>query len=288
MTGGGKRHKNCLKSIYYLSNIFKNLKYFTKELAQILKSCNEEELSRGVVLIEFAVCMPVLIILLFYVNDLMQLKRLHSQTEFVAQQFANIIQNISQKREGAKRKITCNDIRYAASLAYLSMFPGTSRFVSQKNVSELGYCPHGYVVCVKGNSDSTASVLWNRRFHFTHNALNPSSVILDQSSFHRSNIKILTNAVPSEIYPTLKINPGEIKIIIECNVHYSQSSNYSFTDGRKTSKVSPSEAFGLRLYKLSPPVTRGREEGWPNDGIYFHAAVIFTPKPGLFDETPPQ
>ena len=66
------------------------------------------------------------------------------------------------------------------------------------------------------------------------------------------------DASPSEIYPTLKINPNEIKIIFESNVHYSQ---------------------------LSPPETRG---GTGNDGIYFHSAVIFTPKPGLFDETPPQ
>ena len=54
--GRGKRLKNYLKSACYPSNIFKKLKYFTKELAQFLKPRNEEELSRGAILIEFAVC----------------------------------------------------------------------------------------------------------------------------------------------------------------------------------------------------------------------------------------
>ncbi len=99
----------------------------------------------------------------------------------------------------------------------------------------------------------------------------------------------MTNTVPSKIYPTLKINPNETKIIIEYNVHYSQSSGCGFTDGRRTLKVSPSEAFGLRLYKLSPPAIRGSQTGQgPNDEIYFHSVVIFTPKPDLFTKTAPQ
>ena len=223
--------------------------------------------------------MPVLIILLYYINDLSKLKRYHDQTEFVAQQMANILQNIAEKRiaEG-QTNLSYSDIRYAASLAFSSMFPGTTRFVISHNKSELGYCPHGFIACVQGNKDSSASVLWEKRFHFTSNVKTPSSVAIDGNSFHRSNIKYLQNASPSEIYPTLKFDkPGDIKIIFESNIHYSQSS-YSFGDGRLTKNVSPSEAFGLRLYKLSPPSTRGRKEGQTqNDGIYFHSAVIFTP-----------
>ena len=290
--GGGKDLKNRCKTYSYFFKIFNFVKIGKIVSDTQSKPSGRNTLTppagascRGSILIEFAVCMPNLIILLFYINDLVRLKRLYSQTEFVAQQMANILQNISQKREGTNRKITLPDIRYAASLAYLSMFPGTSRFVISRNKSELGYCPHGYIFCVKGNSNSTASVLWGKRFHFTDKATTPSAVVIDTSSFHRCNIKNLQNASPSEIYPTLKINPGEIKIIFESNVHYSQSGSYYFGDGRNTKNVSPSEAFGLRLYKLSPPVTRG---GTGNDGIYFHSAVIFTPKPGLFDETPPE
>lgn len=240
----------------------------------------------GAILIEFAVCMPILIILLFYINDLMRLKRIYSQTEFVAQQMANILQNISQKRESSNRKITKSDIGYAASLAYLSMFPGTTRFMlsgQSSHVSDLGYNPLGYIFYVKGNSDSTASVVWSRRFHLADGVFNPSGVSIDTNRLDRSNVKALTNASPSDIYPTLKINPNEIKIIIECAIHYSRSSGYHFTDGRTTSNVTASQAFGLRFFNLSPTATRAGS----NDAIFFNSVAIFTPNPGLFNTTAP-
>lgn len=240
----------------------------------------------GAILIEFAVCMPILIILLFYINDLVRLKRLHSQTEFVAQQMANILQNISQKREGTNKKITLSDIRYATSLAYLSIFPGKTEFLSKSMTSDLGYNPFGFIFCVQGNFDSTASVLWTKKFHMAYQTeLTPNTVSVDTDNLFRTNVKILSNASPSEIYPTLKINPGEIKIIIECALFYYQAKGYYFTDGRSKSNVSPSQVFGLKIFKLTAPVAR---DGYANKNVFFHSAVIFTPKPGLFDATPPQ
>ena len=297
MTGGGKDLKNQTKSTNYLYKISSFVKFYIKKILaektsipsdrRIKKILDATSRCRGAILIEFAVCMPILIILLFYINDVVRLKRLHSQTEFVAQQMVNIIQNISQKREGADRKINCDDIRYAASLAYLSMFPGTSRFTITANrthTSDFGYNGLGYIFCVKGNPDSTASVLWARRFHLADGSSDPSHASVD-TSVKRTNVKNLIDASPSEIYPTLKIKPDEIKIIIECAVHYSRSQYYFFTDGRKTADVTHSEAFGLRLLELSAPKTR---DGEINGSVCFHSAVIFTPKPGLFDETPPE
>lgn len=241
--------------------------------------------SKGVILIEFAVCMPILIILLFYIHDLVRLKRLHSQTEFIAQQIANILQNISQKREGTDRKITCNDIRYAASLAYLSIFPGTTEFLSKPATSDLGYRPFGFIFCVRGNTNSTASVLRAKKFHMAyHKELTPNTVSVEADLLIRTNVKLLSNVNPSEIYPSLKINPSETKIIIECASFYYQAKGYYFTDGRAQSDVSPAQAFGLKLFKLNPPITR---DGCVNNNVFFHSTVIFTPKSGLFDETPP-
>ncbi len=240
--------------------------------------------NRGSILIEFAVCMPVLIILLFYINDLVRIKRYYSQTEFVAQQMANILQNISQKRMGAARKITCNDIRHAVSLAYLSIFPGKTEFLTGNNTSDLGYRPHGFIYCVKGITDSTASVLWGRRFQMaTGDAISPSTVVFGSWN-HRTNIKELANVSPSEIYPTLKIGKDQIKIIIECTLWTGRGSNHFFTDGTSFSKISHSQAFGLRLFKISPPKTR---DEYDNTELFFHSVVIFEPKDGLFDGTPP-
>ncbi len=233
--------------------------------------------------------MPILIILLFYINDLVRLKRLHSQTEFVAQQMANILQNLAKKGASEGRTLSCSDIRYATSLAYLSIFPGTTKFVSKKNapVSDLGYRPFGFIFCVKGDSDSTASVLWTRRFHMARDTeISPAKISIDSDAEYnkRTNIKILSQASPSEIYPTLKIEKDQIKIIIECTIFYRQGEGYSFTDGRQTANVSPSEAFGLRLFKLSPMKTR---DGQENKELYFHSAVIFTPTSKEFFQTAP-
>ena len=292
--GGGNNLKKHEKSSSYLCKISKFVKFYIKKIilktkrilsdrcteryrlhglrAKLSDRCTQNTASklslascRGAILIEFAVCMPILIILLFYIHDLMRIKRYYSQTEFVAQQMANILQNISQKREGADRKINYNDIRYASSLAYLSMFPGTTRFANRKEKN-----PLGYVFCVRGNTDSTATVLWTRRFHMS-GVSDPSNVVIDQDGLERSNVKRLSNALPTEIYPALKINPGETKIILECAVHYYN------TD------VPCSRAFGLRLLKLSPPALRAGS----NDAIFFPSVVIFTPKPGLFDATAP-
>ena len=60
--------------------------------------------------------MPILIVLLFYINDLVRIKRYYSQTEFIGQQMANILQNIAKNRA-----IRGDDIKYACSLAWLDI-----------------------------------------------------------------------------------------------------------------------------------------------------------------------
>ncbi len=114
--GGGDKNQN--KSTDYFQKISKNLKYFACRLSNFLTSRSEEKLSKGAVLIEFAVCMPILIILLFYINDLVKIKRYYSQTEFVGQQMANILQNISRNR--SSKAITLDDLKRACTLAWLS------------------------------------------------------------------------------------------------------------------------------------------------------------------------
>ena len=108
MTGGGSNPKNPLKSKGYFYRILEIANFVSQKL-EIFRSAN-----RGSILIEFAVCMPVLIILLFYINDLSKLKRYYDQTEFVARQMVNILQNISQGRDN--KTITQKDLRYAFCL----------------------------------------------------------------------------------------------------------------------------------------------------------------------------
>jgi len=288
LTGGGKRPKNHLKSIYYLSNIFKELKYFTSYIATFLTPQREEKLlnSKGIVLIEFAICMPILIILLFYINDLMRIKRYYSQTEFVAQQFANIIQNISQKREGVNRKITLLDIRYAASLAFLSIYPGTTMFADGKRGNqshELSHRPEFRIYYIKGLSEGKASVRWGWNGYCT-TSTSPKTWQGGRltSDVIRSSVRWRANTDASNIYPTLKINDEKDKIILECFVYnndITMSLNAHSASDDQNSRAK--KAFNFQL--LNPKAVYADA----NVGHYFNSVVIFTPKPGLFDETPP-
>lgn len=84
----------------------------------------------------------------------------------------------------------------------------------------------------------------------------------------------------SSILPSLKINSEEEKIIVECSILFKPS--YADYYGHKPGTAK--KAFGYFLLTPKPrmkPVAG--EQEW-----YYHSAVIFTPKPGLFDDERPQ
>ena len=238
----------------------------------------------GAILIEFAICMPVLIILLFYIHDLVKIKRYYSQTEFVAQQMANIFQNISQKREGAKRKINKNDIRHAASLAHLTIYPGKTMYADGKRGGfshELSHMPFFFIYYVEGLSGGRASVIWSY-VSYCYNAVNPAGWLVDLDNSNYGVVRKKTDVSPTDIYPTLKINEGEVKIIIECPLFCRERTMsldaYVASDSQDTRAK---KAFNCRL--VTPKATYKTSQY----GFYFNSVVIFTPKPGLFDRTPP-
>ncbi len=197
-----------------------------------------------------------------------------NQMNSVATNMVNLIQNVSQNR--TNKRITLEDLKYCLISPYLKIFPNTSIYSTGSHNYILGYAPLVLIVCVKGNNDATASVKWSRRIHTADNSSSPAQISIDTRN-DRSLIKTATNVVPSKIYPTLTIEPGETKIIIECSLHYSQWYQYYFTDGRPTSSVSPREAFGFYLLSNLPHTQE----------LYFQSVVIFTPKSGLFDDNVP-
>ena len=235
--------------------------------------------------------MPILIILLFYINDLIRIKRYYSQTEFVAQQFVNIIQNISQKRgasDSTKLKISIPDIKYAASLAFLSMYPGKTMYIIGTSGArhELSHAPRLNIFYVKGLPGGKASCKWLLRFlgDYASTPITLSSKSNTAGENARSVNVPADATTPSDIYPTLKIGENEEKIIVEVNLvnasHIMNANNYVETDKQATLAK---KAFNCRLVTPKPLETEAAAtEGW-----YFSSVVIFTPKPGLFSETPP-
>ena len=295
--GGGKQKASASDSSrnYISITVCREIKkqngptanYFRKLAEKLSLHSN----NTGSILIEFAVCMPVLIILLFYINDLSKLKRYYDQTEFVAQQFVNIIQNISQKR--TNKKITLIDIKYAATLAYLSIYPGTTMYRIGESGSKhkLSHAPRLNIHYIKALSEGKASCTWCIRF-LGEGASNPlgwspsikASISSTLTSPALSSICLSPEATPSSIYPTLKMEEKD-KIIVEVNLfnaaHVMNPNDYVEGDKQETLAK---KAFKCLLATPRPLVRNiNSTQGW-----YFDSVVIFTPHGGLFDpDNPP-
>ena len=209
-------------------------------------------------------------------HDLFTIQRWYSQTEFVAYQMVQMIQSISQNR--SDKKITLADLRYIVSAAYLTIYPGTTMYWKNQG-HEFGHFPHPFVYYVKGLSNGNASCIWRVQLHPSHSG-SVSPRTMDGgcvSEPHSASIvQYKTDVSPTQIYPALKIKPGEIKIIVEALIFYGCDGNYwRFADGRRG--VPSREAFGLFL--ITPKRTGSG---------YFNSVVIFSPNPGLFDEGGPK
>ncbi|MDR2157893.1 MAG: hypothetical protein LBO02_01075, partial [Holosporaceae bacterium] len=229
----------------------------------------------GVILVEFAFAMPVLIALLYYMHDLPRLKQINSRMSFCAYCMASMLQEVSQNREN--KKITVADLKNVATSAFLTIYPGKTTYPTSLQKFIYGHFLDCFVHCVKG-VNGNASVLWNKRMcSYNYTGAGPSDIYCGSftGSHWSSMVKCQQNVAPSSICKDLTIKNGETKIIVECLSYVDL--NYGFTDGRPGS-TSARERFGFWIMNIKP---RGGTCG------YFNQVVIFTPKPGLFDETQP-
>ena len=278
MTGGGKDLKNQEKSYGYPSQAFKNLKYFARLFSKFLITrCEDKLLSRsGSILIEFAVCVPVLIILLFYINDLVRIKRYYSQTEFVGQQMANILQNLAKKRHAEGKIISSSDLGNAGALAFLSMYPGKTMYSTTKgkHYHEMIHFPFFSIYYVKGTSNGKAKCLWGKQFTSSTNTAPPWILFRNVTSNVNWSLVTYTSSevAASSIYPTLKVGSDESKIILETSIYWYPPSKDK--DGIRSAN-NAREAFGYRFIEPKKAVD-----------LYFHSVVTFCPTAG-FPETRP-
>lgn len=262
----------CVKLSGFHSNLVKFLK---KDLAENRK---------GAILIEFAFCVSVLMILIFYAHDLFQLSRYHKQSEFIAHQTANMLQNVSQNR--TDKKITINDLKNITAATYQTFYPGTTMYY-QGQGHVFGHYPHPVIFLVKGLDNGNASCMY-LSYATTADKGNTSPAKMRSESYSYDwaglqgamLVHFKTNVAPSDIYPGLKINPGETKIIVESMIWWNRG---RFSDGR-SGNISPREVFSLLLVPPKIYANNGNE----NNASYMHGVAIFTPKSGLFDETPPR
>jgi hypothetical protein len=229
----------------------------------------------GLFRFEIAFAMPVLIALLYYMHDLPKLKQINSRMRFCAYCMASMLQEVSQNREN--KKITLADLKNVAASAFLTIYPGKTAYPTSTERYIYGHFLDCFVHCVKG-VNGKASVLWNKRI-CSYIGTGPSNVSVTNFttvSHWSSLVKYQQNVAPSSIYKDLTVKNGETKIIVECLSYIDI--NYGFTDGRPPT-TSAREKFGFWIFNPEGTSVTGRG--------YFNQVVIFTPKPGLFDETPP-
>ena len=196
----------------------------------------------------------------------------------------NILQNISQNREN--KKITINDIKRAASLAFLSVYPGKTMYFNgtERSAHDLSHYPKFHIHYVKGLSGGKASGVWARRFRINE-GIKPSGWMYTNMTKTDSDSKVKwgNNLAQSTIYPTLKVDEGKYKIILEC-VLYAGSESINRSHYVATDDLS---AMARKAFKCFLAIPR---PAYPNKdrGYYFSSVVIFTPKEGLFNTTPPE
>lgn len=236
--------------------------------------------TKGAILIEFAIGLPILFILILYIHDLTYYKRIKGKTEFIAYEMANLFQNVSQNRTNVG--ITWNDCRHVTAAAYLTFYRGTTMYSPHKESG--GHFPHPLIYYVKGLDNGNASCIWRAQMHPAGDTTpNNMSGGVSYNDYLISVVRYKTNVPPAQIYPGLTIKPGEVKIIIDAIIYYH--SGYWGAKG-----LSPRDVFG---FKVITPKFRNEKTGSISGGCnqntgFFNSVVIFTPKTGLFSETPPK
>lgn len=231
--------------------------------------------SKGAILIEFAFSIPVFLTLIYYLHDIPRAQRYKQQMNFVAQQMSQMLQTVSQGR--SNKRITWTDIKNAALAAYLTMYPGVSMKPTQPQYFPLGFYVEAYVYYVVGEANGKASAKWWEGLYYTQ--LSPSYFSGSEDDSSRL-VRFLRNADPAQIHSSLTIKPGEVKMIVECQLRHHKDKHFS--DGRKCSDVSFREMFGFLFYNPSPLV--GKSTDYKSCYI---GTAIFAPRDGLFSSSMP-
>lgn len=217
----------------------------------------------GAILIEFAFAIPVFLVLIYYIHDLPKQKLMQRKMQFVAYETAAILQSMAVQRSAEGKLITLEDIKKAPRLSYLSFYPGNTMLNENFDGSPLGYFPRIQVYYAVGTGVNRGKVVWiigtNRDY---------SSQVHSTDSTYTALLSCKgVELEASSIYPSLKINRDEVKIIVECGFHLFEKDtargafNFLFLSPKKYGKLGQ---------------------------LFFPAIAIFTPVGNAFSERIPK
>lgn len=163
----------------------------------------------------------------------------------------------------------------------------------------MGCAPICILYYFHGTEKNMASCKWYCRTDIVNSGFSPSNITIPGYTgiWHERSVNF-TQSDTSKIYPSFTIEKGEYKVIVETFVYYAHDRCKS--DG--SPNMSPKNSLGFYLitprYYCNNNVIhsngysnnlnkRGSGDNI-NSGGFFNMVTIFTPKPGLFNETPPQ
>ena len=230
--------------------------------------------NKGGILVEFALSIPFLVSILYFSLDVPKRSLMETKMKNTTFFAISMIQNISQNR--ANNVITKHDLEFIITTSFMNIFRGLEQFNLINDPNDRNPWGLSYIYYVKGLPDGKASTIW--RWDSRPLLSSPSrDSITYTTDTDCSTVRYKTNVDPDQIHKDLIISDGDVKIIVETiyAVTYDNSSTDDDSDIHDTINRT------LGFYLIKPRSLSAVQ--W----TFFSTVTIFTPRPGLFSETPP-
>jgi hypothetical protein len=231
--------------------------------------------SKGTVLVEFAILIPVFFILIYYVHDAFRFVKTKKRVELCANCAVNMIQNNN-------RKVTLKDITNISCAAFVPYFGGGEKQYATAN-TVYGHSSVVTLFYIKGTGTNTAKIMWYVGQSGLGNPKNrsfwkkTSGTVAGWTRF-AVGLPINTEHSVELIKKGLTINNEEVKMILVSYLYIDES----FLMPNKINIKSTPSLWGFLTLDPKADRVNGSQRS------YFEAIVVFSPKPGLFDDSGPQ
>ena len=251
-----------------------------KDLKKKIKLHNTR---KGAILIEFAIAIPLLVMVMFFMSDAPRHYHIKSKMRHSAHFAANLTQNVTLDQ--ANSKVSRRNLLSIFSSSVMSHFNGLQLFEQRSGAYALGHTLSVnvyYVECTDPNASmesvgsNQAHVVWRWTiddWSINSSISDTSSLTFsgDGNSLQSSNSIVNTSAtLAGNIINGFQIARGDAKIIIEIGLVARDFSNSANTNSSK-------HRFRFAMLPIVPSV----------ENVYYNTVVVLTPRPGLFDELGP-
>lgn len=173
---------------------------------------------RGSVLVEFAFCCPVLIIVIFFVLDVPLAYRVILKMQKMSELTACMIRNTPNKYD---TKITLNDLKNISKAAGITLIGKKS---ATSFHSRYPFYLSTYIFCVRGNSSGDFNTQW--AVHIKNNLYTGDVVAVDNdTALTYSKLEGVSTFQDIKELSNYSIKEGEVKLIIETVAWYDKNDN---------------------------------------------------------------